>query len=81
MAFHIAHSDLVLGDLERCSYHNSMEPPQNLHLLAESVKSVWRCFDALKKAKGKHFFLFQKRQMIGKITLLVCHLIKHSILK
>jgi len=51
-----------------------MEPLQSLHLLAESVESVWSCFDALKKAKGKYFFLFQKRRMIGKIILLVRYL-------
>lgn len=80
MAFHTVHSDLVLGDLERCSYHNSMGPLQSLHLLVESVESVWSCFDDLEKSQKKTFY-FRRERSIVKITLLKGHLIKQSILK
>lgn len=67
MAFHTAHSGLVLGDLERCSYHNSMELLQSLHLLAESVQSVWNCLDVLKKERKKEkvFFLILEEKKDG----------------
>ncbi|KAI1241544.1 hypothetical protein IHE44_0005019 [Lamprotornis superbus] len=66
VAFHTVHSDLVLGDLERCSYHNSMGPLQSLHLLAESVESAEKEYNLKIKCqayfKTRQFFLMPLKQ-------------------
>ena len=53
MASHTAHSDLVRGGSERCSYHNSTEPLHSLHLAVVSEDSVWSYLGALREVRNE----------------------------
>ena len=53
VASHTAHSDLVRGGSERCSYHNSMEPLHSLHLGVASEDSVWSHLGALREVRNE----------------------------